>query len=112
MVKQIEFIKRKPGLSQQEFSRHYEEVFAPLMLRASPTIKRYVRNHVIRTIAGGEANIDCVTELWFENMEGLEANIKVFMSDKGKVIRDSLKEFVDNSRTVVLIVDERVSSLP
>jgi uncharacterized protein (TIGR02118 family) len=112
MVKQIELIKRKQGLSPQEFSSHYEEVFAPLMLRSSPTIKRYVRNYVARTLAGGEPNFDCVTELWFDNVEGLEANIKVFMSEKGKVIRDNLKEFVDSSRTIAIIVDERVSDLP
>jgi len=36
MVKTIALIKRKPGLSREEFIRHYEEVHAPLALKHVP----------------------------------------------------------------------------
>jgi hypothetical protein len=47
MIKAMETVKRKPGLSQEEFMRHYEEVHVPLIVKHIPTLKRYVRNHVI-----------------------------------------------------------------
>ena len=109
MIKQIELIKRKQNLSREAFSRHYEEVFAPLMLTSSPSIKRYVRNHIISPLAGGEPDFDCVTEVWFEDMDGFKANVKLYSSEAGKVIRDELEKFVDTSKIVAFLVQETVT---
>lgn len=109
MIKQVELVKRKQGLSREEFSQHYEDVFAPLMLRTSPSIKRYVRNYIISPLAGGEPVFDCVTELWFEDMDGFKANTKAYTSEAGKIVRDDLEKFVDTSNIVAFLVEEKVS---
>ena len=49
MVKVMFLVKSKPGLSREEFCRHYEEAHVPLALKYFPTFKRYVRNYVITT---------------------------------------------------------------
>ena len=69
MVKAIALIKRKPGLSREEFVKHYEEVHAPLILGLLTTIKRYARNHIIVPAGAEEPEFDCVTELWYDDME-------------------------------------------
>jgi hypothetical protein len=66
MVKGIAMLKRKPGLTQEEFIKHYEEVHVPLVLKHLPSIKRYVRNYVISTVVTPpgleELEFDCITE--------------------------------------------------
>ena len=73
MIKAIGLIKRKPGLSREEFVKHYEEVHAPLALKYFPTIKRYVRNHIITPSGAEEPQFDCITEFWYDDMEGYQA---------------------------------------
>ncbi len=108
MVKEMLLIKRREGLSREEFSRQYEEVHAPLILKHCPTIKRYVRNYIATTLGAEEPDFDCITEVWYEDIEGFRALGKFYNSEAGKVIRDSEEGFMDRSKLVVLLVDEKV----
>lgn len=109
MVKVIELVRRKPGLSREEFSEHYEKVHAPLTLKYFSTIKRYVRNHVIPTPGIQEPEFDCVTEVWYDDMEGYQAGIDFWQSEAGQVIRDDEEKFVDGNKLVFFLVEENVS---
>ncbi|NQT48625.1 MAG: EthD domain-containing protein [Chloroflexi bacterium] len=111
MVKAIALIKRKPGLSREEFRRHYEEVHAPLILKTAPNIVKYVRNHVIVPGGAEEPPFDCVTELWFESMEGFKAGVAVWGTEAGKVIRDDEDSFLDRSKLAFFLVDETASKI-
>lgn len=68
------FYKRKPGLSWEEFSRHWSEVHGPL-LRDTPEfsryIKRYVQHHLQPNPAPGAQALefDGFSEVWFESPE-------------------------------------------
>ena len=73
MIKTIAFIKRKSTITREEFARHYEEVHAPLAIKIFPTIKRYARNHIIKTLGGEEPDFDCISEFWFDDEEGIRA---------------------------------------
>lgn len=109
MVKAIALVKRKPGLSRDEFVKHYEEVHAPLALRHLPAVERYVRNHITSSLGSGEPEFDCVTELWFTDMEGYKAMWHFWSSDAGRVIRDNEDSFLDRSKSLFFLVDEKVS---
>ena len=113
MVKGIAVLKRKPGLSQEEFIRHYEEIHVPLVLKHLPSIKRYVRNYVISTVVAPrgveELEFDCITEQWFDDMQGFQAMMDFAASEPGRVIRDDEKNFLDRKRTVYVLVEETVS---
>ena len=109
MVKAIALLKRKPGLSPEQFRKHYEEVHAPLAKRVFPFIKKYVRNYVsTMPFSSGdkEPEFDCVTEEWFDNMEGFQAMIDIYMKETGRAIREDEKEFLDRTKVVYLIVEE------
>ena len=110
MVKAIAVIKRKQGLSREEFARHYEEVHAPLVLKCFPTIRKYVRNHIVVAAGADEPDFDCITELWFDDIEGHAAVYDVWKSEVGKPIRDDEKTFIDRSRLINLLVEERVTN--
>jgi uncharacterized protein (TIGR02118 family) len=109
MVKSVALIKRKPGISRDEFIRHYEEVHVPLILRYVPTIRRYARNHVITVPKHKESEFDCVTEAWFDDMDGYKTAIGVWKTEAGQVIRDDESIFLDRSKLLLYLVEERDS---
>jgi uncharacterized protein (TIGR02118 family) len=106
MIKAISLLKRKPGISLEEFSKHYEEVHVPLAMKHFP-FKRYARNYV--TGGAEELGFDCVTEVWFETMEDCEAAAAFSTSEAYKVISDDEEKFMDRDRIVAFIVEERVT---
>ena len=106
MIKAISFLRRKPGISSEEFCQHYEEMHVPLAMKHFP-FKRYARNYV-----GNDAEqlgFDCITEVWFETMEDCEAAAAFSASKDYKVISDDEEKFMDRDRIVAFIVDERVT---
>ncbi len=111
MIKTVAFLKRKEGVSREEFARHYEESHAPLALKHLPMIKKYVRNHVV-DIPGMEGpDFDCMSEFWFESIEDAMKVAEWAQSDAGQVIRDDENKFMDSSKTISFMVDERVSDI-
>lgn len=111
MVKAMTLTKRKPGLSREEFIRHYEEVHVPLGLKYFPTMKRYVRNYVITPPDAKELDFDCITEYWYDSMDDLEAAVRFWQSDLegAQVVRDDELSFRDESETVWFLVEEKVT---
>lgn len=82
MVKLISLIKRKEGLSREEFARWAIEEHAPIG-RRMPGIRQY-RINVLRADQP-EADFDGVFELWFDSMEALQAALD---SDVGTEARE------------------------
>ena len=95
--------------SREEFLKHYEEVHAPLALKHLPSIKRYVRNYVVTRPGVEEPGFDCITEIWFDNMEGLQSAMHFWKSEAGQVIRDDEGIFMDRGKLVTLLVEEKAS---
>jgi len=111
MIKTIALIHRKAGISREEFAQHYEEVHAPLALKHLPMIKRYIRNHVIDVPGMEGPDFDCVSEFWFDSIEDAMEVAEWAQSDDGQVIRDDEAMFMDSSKTISFMVDERVSDI-
>ncbi|RLC96922.1 MAG: EthD family reductase [Chloroflexi bacterium] len=113
MVKEMVLVKRKPGLSREEFIRQYEEVMAPLMLKHCPGIKKYARNYVRTKLMAPpgmeELEFDCITEVWYESKEAFKAFAEFAMSDQGKVIFDTEETFMDTSKTIAVLMEEKVT---
>jgi len=109
MVKAIALLKRKPGFSREEFVSHYEEIHAPLIMKHSTGLEKYVRNHVVALADGEEPGFDCITELWYHDMEAFKSSISVWGTEAGKVIRDDEDSFLDRSKIAFFLVDEKIS---
>jgi uncharacterized protein (TIGR02118 family) len=67
MVKGVFMLKRKPGLTVDQFRKHWLEVHAPIALREMK-IRRYVQCHTIDSVYNFcEPQWDGITHLWFDD---------------------------------------------
>lgn len=114
MLKGIAFLKRKPGLTPEEFREQFEEVHAPLEISLFPTLKRYVRNYVTtRVVTDGDAELefDCIAEHWFDDMEGFQAMVDVAEGDARYALGHSGQVFLDFSMNAYFLVEEVESAI-
>ena len=105
MVKLFELIKRKDGLTHDEFLRYWEETHGPLIAKTVPGLKRYIQNHPVKLPGGGEPPIDGIAELWYDNLKDWRMSADWLLGEGGKVILDDAKNFVDRSKLVVLVCE-------
>src|SRR4051812_8100641 len=108
MIKVFGYLKRKPGLSPQEFADYYEHNHVPLVLSKAFLPMVYKRNYIQRgdafNIEGNEISFDCMTELVFADRDDLSA----WMASLGvdEIARDE-ENFIDRAATRAYVVDER-----
>jgi uncharacterized protein (TIGR02118 family) len=102
MVKQIFLLKRKSGLSFEEFKKYYLEKHAPLVKNSFPEIRQYRINFVLQR--GKETPFDAITEICWDNLESLK---KLAQADiyKNSIIPDEEK-FIDRKNVQVILTEE------
>ena len=108
MAKIIAILKRKDGLTHEDFSRYWYEKHGPLAAKVIPGIKKYVQNHAVKLPGGGEPRIDGVAEIWFDDLESFQAMSRWYMSDEGKILRDDEKSFLNMSKVIGFVAEERI----
>ncbi|MFA7440189.1 MAG: EthD domain-containing protein [Sphingomonadaceae bacterium] len=114
MFKLLNFLVRKPGMSQADFRNYYETVHRPLAFKAFPQILKHVRNYPEDGGAmfpeGVDQPWDAIVEIYFRDRKGYE-EMQAFMADpvKNKELVDDSFNFLDLARCGGLIVDEVVS---
>ncbi len=68
VYKLLIFLKRRPGMSREDFRDYYERAHAPLCAKYVVGACRYVRRYATPLPAdGGEMDFDVITEIWFED---------------------------------------------
>jgi uncharacterized protein (TIGR02118 family) len=108
MIKLLLTLKRRAGMSPQEFKAYRQHVHEPLLL-ALPEAK-YMRRFVVSyplAVAGfGEPSYDAVVETWFDSLQDLNA---LFFSEnfQTKVDPDHAN-FLDLTQVGTLICEELV----
>jgi uncharacterized protein (TIGR02118 family) len=111
MIKVFGYLKRKPGLSAQEFADYYEDTHVPLVLSKAHMPLVYKRNYIRRgdaiNIEGDEIGFDCMTELVFADRDNLLAWMTSLGGDE--IARDE-ENFIDRAKTRAYVVDERTSA--
>ena len=75
MIKSLSLLTRKPGMTHEQFVRHWLEVHGPLAHKV-PGLRRYVQSHIVeeRTrpdIPSTDVEIDGVAELWYDDRESM-----------------------------------------
>jgi uncharacterized protein (TIGR02118 family) len=121
MVKLVFFFRRKPGMTPEEFRRHYETKHVPLAIRLLPYFKDYRRNYIRHDESyrprGREAtkqpDFDVVTEITFENRESFDRMMQALTEPTihSQIIADE-EHFMDRSAHQMFFVDEEVTPLP
>lgn len=121
MFKIIWLLRRKPGISFEEFQDHYERSHAELGKHYfGHLIKHYRRNYndrrildttspaVAKLMAAKQWDYDCITE-WELEDEASMAEVVRLLSDPeiGKVFYDDEEHFLDRSSVRYLRCDTR-----
>ncbi|MCJ2182458.1 EthD domain-containing protein [Novosphingobium sp. 1949] len=109
MIKMTMFLKRRAGLSHEDFVTHHIEVHGP-KFRSIPEAGAhclcYIQTHPVEleTDAAKNADFDGTAELWFDSEQGMEA---VLTSETyKKVVFPDEKTFLDHDNTLILVGEQ------
>ena len=82
MVKHISIVKRKPGLSAEEFRDYWANVHAQIVKSCLPSLRKYVANFPMSAPqgkkmpgSGQEIACDAIVELHFDTVDDLLADM-------------------------------------
>jgi uncharacterized protein (TIGR02118 family) len=123
MLKAVVLLKRKQGLTPEQFIHHYENNHVPLVRRLLPSIGRYVRNYLSDTSlsaarqAGGADSprpyFDVITELWFEDRAAYDRFITALNDpDTSRRLQEDEERFLDRTVVQTFSVAEYESASP
>ena len=75
MIKAISLLVRKPGMTHEQFVKHWLEIHGPLALKVSG-IRRYVQSHIVDErrrpdIPPIGVEIDGIAELWYDDRDSM-----------------------------------------
>jgi len=98
MVKAIYLIRRKPGMSHDDFHRYWREVHGAIAARI-PGLRRYVQCHA--TTDGAE--YDGAAEAWFDDMDAVR---RAVASEEYAAARADEARFIDLDRTTLIFTEE------
>lgn len=105
MVKIAILMKRRPGLSVEDFQDHLRTRYGRLAL-CGPGLRRYVQSCALpQGYARGELLFDAVGEMWFDSLDDYEHSMR---SPEFAPARDEESAFLDRARTVAMPVDVHV----
>jgi uncharacterized protein (TIGR02118 family) len=102
MVKAIYLIRRKPGMSPEDFHRYWREVHGAIAARI-PGLRRYVQCHAMATAGDSEPAYDGAAEVWFDDLEALR---RAVASPEYAAAREDERRFIDLERTALILTEE------
>ena len=123
MLKMIATMKRKPGLTREEFRAYYETRHTQLAKLIAECVLDYRRSYPVPNPAEPEkiynpsgseladlddSAFDCMTEVWFKDEEALIKLYEIMARpDVAALFEEDEKRFVDRSTTRIVICEER-----
>jgi hypothetical protein len=115
MVKLVFMLKRKPGMSREDFLRYYEQHHARLGEKYVPNAVRYVRRFLdpmAGPSGGGDQEYDVLTELWFANQGEMDKAMKLLSDPKVHAeIEADEKMLFDRPALRMYVITERDSKM-
>ena len=117
MFKCIALLKRRPGLSKEQFIDYYENHHSVLIRSLFPEILEYRRNYVdlnglFQFEGSSPIDFNSVTEMWFQDRATYDRFIEKNRDPETarRIMEDELNVF-DRSATRMFVVDENRSNI-
>lgn len=105
MIKVIEVVKRRPGMSVEDFRHHWRHVHGPIVARV-PGLRRYVQSPTrLGGYRNGEPAFDGIAEVVFDDKAALAA---MMSSPELAAAKADEPNFIDTGSLVELVVDDVV----
>ena len=118
MFKAMVMIKRRRGMSMEDFINYYETRHAPLGASKVPNMKRYVR-HFIRPYgndvygADAEPPYDVLTEIWFDDEAEFQRGMAMLTEPETAAIIGADEEMLfDKSSIRFMIMEDYETVMP
>lgn len=90
MVKLIALLKRKPGISREEFAKRWLDEHTKISTQLPNLLEYRINIATQRQQDNGEAEYDGTAEMWWESIDAMEA---AFQSDIGQRAGADADEF-------------------
>ncbi|HKT75966.1 MAG TPA: EthD domain-containing protein [Sphingobium sp.] len=115
----VMLLKRKPGMTMEEFKAHYESSHAQMALRYQGHLMQDYRRNYVQTQFGldefgkstGEPAYDAITVISFASDAELEEFMKAGKPFTEEFIADEYR-FLDRDKVLGFITEQEVSPLP
>src|SRR3989442_4194123 len=105
MVKVVTFLKRKAGMSVEDFQSYWRTRHPEVVVRL-PGVRRYVQSHTLASAyRKGEPVYDGIAEVWAEDTDALRAMAR--SPENAKVQADEA-QFIDRATMGFLVTEEQV----
>lgn len=122
MFKIVLLIKRKEGMSHQEFRDYYETNHAPLAKRVMPGMSAYKRTF-LQPLSDSQSSpddfdlkqestardYDVVTEFFWDNADDFQSAVEFMNSDGAQVLVEDELKFMDRSSMTFFMGEEEVT---
>jgi uncharacterized protein (TIGR02118 family) len=116
MIKLTYCLRRKPGMTVEEFQHYWRETHAPLVEARAEVlgIKRYVQVHtvspavnaILQARNGGSPDAyDGVAELWVESVEAMASRDPAAQQAAADLLEDE-RNFIDLQASPIWIAEE------
>ena len=105
MIKLVYCIRKKAGLTDEEFFRYWQNIHGPIGARI-PRLRKLVQSHRL-TVPGDKSNpdFDGVAELWFDDVEAL---LVARRSPEWKASTADEANFIDHNKVAYFVSEEHV----
>jgi uncharacterized protein (TIGR02118 family) len=104
MVKQIFLIKRKSGISFEDFKKYYLENHVPLVKKTITGIRKYVINFALQR--GKETAFDSIGEIWWDDVESIKEFNKTGAYEK--IIAPDEEKFINREQIIWILTEETI----
>jgi hypothetical protein len=116
MLKLTFLMKRKKGMTFEDFRDYYENRHAPLAARLCPALVHYSRTYITgweplaRSAQLPEPGFDCITECWYD-VEGSweERKLDLLPADVFRQLAADEENFLDRKANRLLMTDRKTS---
>lgn len=104
-VKCVCLVRRKPGVSREDYSEHWRLRHGPLALELQPGFWHYVQNHIVEDLTAGTQTIDGIGELHFRTAEGVLGGMYV-SEEAARRISEDTERFMDRETSTTVPTKE------
>lgn len=109
MLRLIEFLTRRPGMTTPAFHSHWQDIHGPLVA-SQPQIRSYIQSHTLDTEYDyGTPDFDGVTEVWFDDSDAMRAAVTAPI---WQAVLEDEDNFVPKHTPFILSIDHSPEGAP
>jgi uncharacterized protein (TIGR02118 family) len=109
MVKTIVLVKRKQGISREEFYKYWKDVHGPFVAKHIPLLRKYIQNHFIE-VPGYEYEGDGIIETWYDDVASFQKSMAFNATPEARELGlgEDWAKIADMGKPKMWVVEEHV----